>query len=76
MSSIVVTARDILAGLAPEIPPDEITDDADLEGDLRLDPLTKYALAFQLERSLKIQIPDSRIEEARTIAELVAHDAS
>ena len=74
MSSIVDSAREILAGLAPEIPSDEITDNADLADDLRLDPLTRYALAFQLERVLKIQIPDTRIENARTITDLVTED--
>ena len=74
MSSIVDSAREILAGLAPEIPSEEITDNANLADDLRLDPLTRYALAFQLERALKIQIPDTRIEKARTITDLVTED--
>lgn len=74
MTSIVDNAREILAGLAPEIPSEEIQEDADLTADLQLDPLTRYALAFQLERALKIQIPDSRIETARTITDLVTEE--
>lgn len=74
MSSIVDSAREILAGLAPEIPSEEITESAHFADDLRLDPLTRYALAFQLERALKIQIPDTRIENARTITDLVTED--
>lgn len=65
------TVREILAGLAPEISPDEVTADADLIDDLRLDPLTRYALAFSLERALMIQIPDERIAAARTVADLL-----
>ncbi|MBM9433198.1 acyl carrier protein [Flaviflexus equikiangi] len=72
MSSYVDSAREVLAGLAPEIPGDDVTEDADFIDDLRLDPLTRYALAFNLERILKVQIPDSRVESARTLAELVA----
>lgn len=72
----IETAREILAGLAPEISPDEVTAEADLVDDLRLDPLTRYALAFALERALSIQIPDSRVAQARTIAELLEDSAS
>lgn len=71
MTSTIDAARDILQTLAPEIPAEEITEDADISTDLRLDPLTKYALAFQLERALRITIPDSRIEQANTIPDLV-----
>lgn len=71
MSSTIDTARDILATLAPEIPAGEITEEANLVEDLRLDPVTKFALAVQLERALKISIPDSRTEQAATIPDLV-----
>jgi len=71
MSSTIDTARDILATLAPEIPADKITEEANLFEDLRLDPVTKFALAVHLERALKISIPDSRIEQAATIPDLV-----
>lgn len=74
MSSTLDKAREILASLAPEIPEDEITKDADLKENLRLDPVTIYALAVNLERALKIQIPDSQIESARTIADLAADE--
>lgn len=53
-----------------------MTAEADLVDDLRLDPLTRYALAFALERALSIQIPDSRVAQARTIAELLEDSAS
>lgn len=65
------TVREILQGLAPEISSDEVTTDADFVDDLRLDPLTRYALAFSLERALKVQIPDERIKHARTVADLL-----
>ena len=71
MTELVTSAREILAGLAPEIAAEEITEHAELARDLRLDPLTRYALAFQLERALKIHIPDSRIANAGTLADLV-----
>lgn len=71
MASTTDMAREILAGLAPEIPADEITLDADMVDGLRLDPLTIHALAFSLERALKISIPDARIAAARAINDLV-----
>ncbi|WP_054953456.1 acyl carrier protein [Flaviflexus massiliensis] len=74
MTSTIEVARDILHTLAPEIAVEEITETTDLEADLQLDPLTKYALAFRLERALKVTIPDSRIEQAKTILALIAED--
>lgn len=55
--------RDIFAELAPEIPTDEIHADATFE-ELELDPVTRFAFIVQLERALKIEIPDERARQA------------
>lgn len=71
-------ARVVLADVAPEIPADDVTHDATLEG-LGLDTVSVWALATGLEKLAKVEIADSAICEAKTIgdlAELAISDAA
>ena len=70
MDEIVTKAREILTTLAPEIPGEELTWEADLKADLGLDDVSIFVLATGLEREMGRQIPDTQICAAHTLADL------
>lgn len=61
----------VLASVAPEIPEAEIVADAHLETDLGLDRLSVWALANGLEKIAKVEIPDAKIQNSHTVADLI-----
>lgn len=73
MDTIVTHAREILAELAPEIDPQEITLDGPLAS-LELDEVTRFALVAGLERAMKVEIPDERACTASTLGDLLGDD--
>lgn len=60
-----------LSHIAPEIPEAEILPDSELEKDLCLDLPSRWVLATALERLCKVQLKDSDISQAGTIADLM-----
>lgn len=64
-------ARVLLADIAPEIPEAEIVPEAELRGDLGLDVVSIWALAVGLEKMAKVEINDSHISTATTLASLL-----
>ncbi|MDR6938974.1 hypothetical protein [Arcanobacterium hippocoleae] len=56
--------RVALAEISPEIPETEIYPAARLDSDLRLDLVSKWALAVELERLTKTEIKDAAIHAA------------
>ncbi|MCI7552254.1 MAG: hypothetical protein PUK40_02190 [Actinomycetaceae bacterium] len=62
--------RTLLAHIAPEIPEDEIVLNARLREDLRLDTVSIWALATQLEALARVEITDHDIRAATDIESL------
>lgn len=60
-----------LADIAPEIPEQEIVPDARIFEDLRLDLVTKWALAVELERITKSELLDREIHAAATVSDFI-----
>lgn len=53
-----------------DIPPSSISMDSTFES-LGLDSLDKINLGFSLEEEFKVEIPDDRLKEIRTVADIV-----
>lgn len=64
--------RVALDDIAPEIPEDEIHPQARLHEDLRLDTVSIWALAVNLEKLARIEIPDVSISSATTIDDFIS----
>lgn len=69
-------ARVLLADIAPEIPEAQIVPEAQLRGDLGLDVVSIWALAVGLEKMARVEINDSHICAATTLAVLLEHALS
>lgn len=72
MSERLEQVRSLLATIAPEIDPSEIIPEASITGDLRLDTVSRFALAVGLERETKKTVADEAVCEAETIGDLMA----
>ncbi|MGB7134488.1 MAG: acyl carrier protein [Acidobacteriaceae bacterium] len=67
-------AQECIALIAKQksIPPGTITLDSVLVEDLGLDSLDRVSIAFDLEEKYEIEIPESRLEEIRTVQDMVS----
>lgn len=63
--------RVALATVASEIPEDEIVPSANIDDDLRLDLVSRWALARELEHMTNSRLVDADIRAAQTIADFM-----
>ena len=66
---ITSTVREILTGEF-EIPPDRITDDANLFDDLELDSLDAVDLIVAIEQALGGRVPEEEAKKVRVVADI------
>lgn len=72
MSELMEHVTALLATIAPEIGEEEIIPEASIDGDLRLDEVSRFALAVGLERQTKTTVADEKICGAKTLSDLIA----
>jgi len=67
-------AQECIALIAKQksIPPETITMESALVEDLGLDSLDRVSIAFDLEEKYEIEIPESRLDQIRTVEDIVA----
>ena len=67
-------AQECIALIAKQksIPPETITMESALVEDLGLDSLDRVSIAFDLEEKYEIEIPESRLDQIRTVEDMVA----
>lgn len=65
-----------LIGIAPDIAPEDIGDDDDIQDDLELDSMDVLNLVAALHRRLGVNIPESDYPQVATISLAVAYLSS
>lgn len=56
-----------------EIDANEITLDANLSTDLKVDSLDKYEFGYAMEDEFEIKIPDEKMQELKTVRDYVGY---
>jgi len=67
-------AQECIALIARQksIPPETITLESVLVEDLGLDSLDRVSIAFDLEEKYEIEIPETRLDQIRTVQDMVS----
>ncbi|WP_028669256.1 acyl carrier protein [Saccharospirillum impatiens] len=62
-----------ITSIAPDLLPDEVTDDASLRDDYDLDSMDSFNLAAAIHKRLGVNIPDTDFARLQTVAQLITY---
>lgn len=62
---------DSIVEIAPDLSPEDVTDDASLRDDYDLDSMDSFNLAADIHKQLGVNIPEADFAKLQTLAELV-----
>ncbi len=63
----------VLTAIAPEVEPDELTDDALLRDQVDLDSMDWLNFLLGIHKRLQVEIPEADYQKLRTLADVVGY---